>query len=233
MFFDLGSGGECFVVDKYFSHLYNTPRGISIKPLQMRRSQGLAANLEIKAHLTLDCRGLSCPMPIVRTKKAMEQLEPGQVIEVQATDKGSLADIQGWAKNTGHQYLGTVHDGDLLKHFLRKSAPEEVKEAQQFPHTITNEELAQKLSSSNLTVLDVREHAEYVFNRIPGAVNIPLGELENRMGELNPDTEICVICRTGNRSDMACQLLAEKGFKSVYNVIPGMTEWDGPTENSL
>lgn len=184
----------------------------------------------IQANLTLDCRGLSCPMPIVRTKKAMEQLEPGQVIEVQATDKGSLADMKGWAKNTGHQYLGTIQDGDVLKHYLRKSSPGETKEPQQFPHTMTNEELKQKLSSPNITILDVREPAEYAFHRIPGAVNIPFGELEDRLHELSPDREICVICRTGNRSDMACQLLADKGFKSVYNVVPGMNEWDGPAE---
>lgn len=53
---------------------------------------------EISVNVTLDCKGLSCPMPIVRTKKAMDQLEAGQVIEVLATDRGSLADMQGWAK---------------------------------------------------------------------------------------------------------------------------------------
>ncbi len=50
----------------------------------------------IKANLLLDAKGLSCPMPIVKTKKAMKDLEAGQVMEVQATDKGSKADIQAW-----------------------------------------------------------------------------------------------------------------------------------------
>jgi len=186
---------------------------------------------EIKADQTLDCKGLACPMPIVRTKKAMDQLQAGQVIEVQATDKGSLADIQGWAKNTGHQYLGTVQEGDMLKHFLRKSTADEIKKPKKFPHTISNEELKQKLASGKkVKVLDVREPAEYAFNRIPGAVSIPLGELESRLGELSPEYEINVVCRTGNRSDMACQLLAEKGFKHVKNVEQGMSEWTGPVE---
>lgn len=187
----------------------------------------------IQADLSLDCKGLACPMPIVKTKKAIDQLNSGQVIEVQATDKGSLADIQGWAKNTGHQYLGTIHEGEVLKHYLRKANPNEVKEEMEFPHTLPNEELQKKLESNEKpTVLDVREPAEYAFNRIPGAISIPLGDLENRMGELNPDQEIYVVCRTGTRSDMACQLLAEKGFKNVKNVTPGMSGWTGPTEKN-
>uniref|UniRef100_UPI003709AFDA sulfurtransferase TusA family protein n=2 Tax=Bacillales TaxID=1385 RepID=UPI003709AFDA len=84
----------------------------------------------------------------------------GQVIEVLATDRGSLADMQGWAKNTGHQYLGTLEDGEVLKHYLRKSRPEELKEAANYPHTISNEELQSKLAASeDLVVLDVREPA--------------------------------------------------------------------------
>jgi rhodanese-related sulfurtransferase len=139
--------------------------------------------------------------------------------------------MKGWAKHTGHQYLGTIHDGDVLRHYLRKSSPQEQKEEKRFPHTISNEELKRKLSSPDITVLDVREHAEYAFSRIPGAISIPLGELEDRLHELRSDQEIYVICRTGHRSDLACQLLAEKGFKSVFNVMPGMAEWDGPAES--
>ncbi|MED1954406.1 sulfurtransferase TusA family protein [Brevibacillus centrosporus] len=179
----------------------------------------------------LDCKGLACPMPIVRTKKAIDQLQPGQVIEVQATDKGSLADLQGWAKNTGHQYLGTIHEGDVLKHFLRKATANETKLETKYPNTITNEELAVKLQKKEpIVVLDVREPAEYLFQRIHGALSIPLGVLEKNLDQLNPGDEILVICRSGNRSDMACQLLAEKGFPQVKNVVPGMSGWTGPTE---
>ncbi|MFC0189925.1 sulfurtransferase TusA family protein [Fictibacillus aquaticus] len=185
----------------------------------------------IKVDQTLDCKGLSCPMPIVRTKKAIDQLEAGQVIEVQATDKGSLADIQGWARNTGHQYLGTTTEGDVLKHYLRKSDPNEVKEETKYPHVIQNEELAQRLTDKeNIVVLDVREPAEYAFKRIPGAVSIPLGELEGRLQEIDKNKEVFVVCRTGSRSDMASQLLAENGFENVKNVLPGMSEWNGPEE---
>ena len=53
----------------------------------------------IKANLQLDAKGLACPMPIVKTKKAMSDLEDGQVLEVQATDKGSKADLKAWAES--------------------------------------------------------------------------------------------------------------------------------------
>jgi rhodanese-related sulfurtransferase/TusA-related sulfurtransferase len=187
----------------------------------------------IQVDHTLDCKGLACPMPIVKTKKAIDTMEPGQVIEVEATDKGSLADIQGWAKNTGHQYLGTIEKDDVLKHYLRKSSPDEVNDETKYADTTTTEELQNKLTANErVTVLDVREPAEYAFNRISGSVSIPLGELENRVLELNPDDDIYVICRTGTRSDMACQLLSEKGFKRVTNVVPGMSGWTGPTEQN-
>jgi rhodanese-related sulfurtransferase/TusA-related sulfurtransferase len=189
--------------------------------------------MSIKVDLVLDCKGLSCPMPIVKTKKAIDQLDAGQVVEVQATDKGSLADIQGWARNTGNQYLGTKEEGDVLKHYLRKSNPDEVKEPVSFEHTIQNDELEKALAANtdDSIVLDVREPAEYVFKHIPGAVSIPLGELEEQLSTLDRSKEIFVICRTGNRSDMASKVLAENGFERVKNVVPGMTEWVGPVDS--
>ncbi|MGS2780038.1 sulfurtransferase TusA family protein [Robertmurraya sp. GLU-23] len=184
----------------------------------------------LKANVTLDAKGLACPMPIVKTKKAMTGLEAGQVLEVQATDKGSKADIKAWAESTGHQYLGTLEEGDVLKHFLRKSSSDETIE-RKHPNVVTNEELQSKLEANeNMMVLDVRETAEYAFNHIPNAISIPLGELEARMNELNQDQTIYIVCRTGNRSDLAAQKLAENGFSNVLNVIPGMSQWTGTTD---
>ncbi|MED1645486.1 sulfurtransferase TusA family protein [Brevibacillus agri] len=180
----------------------------------------------------LDCKGLACPMPVVRTKKAMEQIAPGQVIEVQATDKGSLSDMKGWANNTGHHYLGSIQEGDVMRHFLRKASPQETKAERKYPYTITNEELQARLQSPEpFLLIDVREPAEYAFQRIPAAKSIPLGVLEQHLDELPTDRDMFVICRSGNRSDLACQLLAGKGFSRVKNVVPGMAGWGGPVEN--
>jgi rhodanese-related sulfurtransferase/TusA-related sulfurtransferase len=186
---------------------------------------------DIKVNVSLDAKGLACPMPIVKTKKTMNGLEAGQVLEVLATDKGSKADLKAWAGSTGHQYLGTLEDGEVLKHYLRKSSDVDSVE-RMHPNVASNEDLVQKLKETNdLVIVDVRESAEYAFNHIPNAFSIPLGELESRMNELNKEDEIFVVCRTGNRSDLASQKLAENGFTNVMNVVPGMSQWTGETKS--
>lgn len=179
----------------------------------------------------VDAKGLSCPMPIVKTKKALEGMEAGQVVEVQATDRGSLADIQGFAKTTGHHYLGSLDEDGVLKHYLRKANLNERKEETTFTQVIHNDELLQKLNeNANIKIIDVREPAEFAFGHIPGAFLIPYHQLEANLGQFSKDEEYYLICRTGNRSDYACQLLQEKGITNVKNVIPGMSQWQGPVE---
>ncbi|MFZ3578927.1 sulfurtransferase TusA family protein [Virgibacillus sp. DJP39] len=187
----------------------------------------------IKANYVLDAKGLACPMPIVKTKKAMKDLEAGQVIEVQATDKGSKADIEAWAGSSGHQYLGTLEEGEVLSHYLRKSSADDLIE-QKHPNKTTNEELEKRMKTSGSgVILDVRESAEYAFSHIPNAVSMPLGELDERMNELNKNDEIFVICRTGSRSDLASQKLSGNGFTNVINVLPGMSKWSGETKQTV
>jgi TusA-related sulfurtransferase len=135
----------------------------------------------LKMDLVLDAKGLACPMPIVKTKKAMNGLEAGKVLEVLATDKGSKADMKAWAQSSGHQYLGTIEQGEVLKHYLRKSSLEDAAE-RKHPVVTTNDELEKKLdANTNIVVLDVREAVEYAFNHISNAISIPLGELEDGM----------------------------------------------------
>lgn len=187
-----------------------------------------------KVDKTLDCKGLSCPMPIVKTKKAIEEIGAGQVIEVLATDAGSVADVKGWASRTGHQFLGTQTEDKVFRHYIRKSRPEETRQEQTFPQTISNIELEQKLGEDML-LLDVREPAEYAFSYIPGSVLFPIGQLEERIDELRMfrNAPVYVICRTGNRSDVACQMLTQHGFNMVKNVVPGMWEWQGPLKQDV
>lgn len=185
--------------------------------------------MDLKASIIVDAKGLACPMPIVKTKKAMDQLDPGNVIEVQATDRGSEADIQAWAESSGNQYLGMLKEGKVLRHFLRKSLDEERFE-RQHPHVIHHKDLEQRIQANpDLIILDVREVAEYAFRHIPNAISIPLGELDERMDELNQHQEIVVVCNTGQRSDLAAQKLAKNGFPKVINLVPGMRQWKGKT----
>ncbi|WP_042470191.1 sulfurtransferase TusA family protein [Bacillus ndiopicus] len=185
--------------------------------------------MAVKADIQIDAKGLACPMPIVRTKKAMNDLVDGQILEVQATDRGSTADLAAWAQSVGHQYIGTAEQGEVLYHYLRKCSNEDIVETP-FEQTVTNEQL---LNLTNGVILDVREEAEYAFGHITGAKSIPLGELDERLHELTEEQAIYVICRTGKRSDLAAQKLVNAGFQNVYNVVPGMVEWQGELEKSI
>lgn len=70
---------------------------------------------------TLDAKGLACPMPIVRTKKAMDELNSGEILEVLATDKGALNDITAWAKSGGHTLLEHKTEDDVLHFYIQKA----------------------------------------------------------------------------------------------------------------
>ncbi|MDM5333602.1 sulfurtransferase TusA family protein [Ureibacillus composti] len=185
----------------------------------------------IKSDVQLDAKGLACPMPIVKTKKAMNDLTDGQILEVQATDQGSTADLKAWAESVGHQYIGTKEEDTVLLHYIRKSSDDKSFE-KQFEQTITNEEVIDRAANGGM-ILDVREEVEYAFGHIPGSKSIPIGELEDRLDELNREEEIYVICRTGTRSDLAAQKLVEKGFTKVLNVLPGMGSWIGDLSKSM
>ena len=69
---------------------------------------------------TLDLRGLFCPMPIVKLTQNIGKYETGEVIEVLASDPGTLADIPAWAKTTGNEVLKTDKDGNIFKFFIKK-----------------------------------------------------------------------------------------------------------------
>ncbi|MGE7952872.1 sulfurtransferase TusA family protein [Lysinibacillus xylanilyticus] len=178
--------------------------------------------MSIKVDFQLDAKGFSCPMPIVKTKKAMAELVDGQILEVLATDKGSKADLAAWAETVGHQYIGTLEEENVLKHYIRKCSNDMLDE-KTFEYTIELERVTERGG----VILDVREEVEFAFGHIEGAKSIPMGELEARLSELDKEQEIYIICRTGKRSDLAAQRLSAHGFAKVYNVLPGMTSWKG------
>ncbi len=70
----------------------------------------------------LDVTGLACPMPIIRTKKKMNDLAEGQVLEIHATDKGAKADLAAWAKSSGHELITQTEEGHVLKFWVRKES---------------------------------------------------------------------------------------------------------------
>ncbi|MEM7009250.1 MAG: molybdopterin-synthase adenylyltransferase MoeB [Thermodesulfobacteriota bacterium] len=80
-------------------------------------------------------------------------------------------------------------------------------------------------NGNDFTLLDVREYHEYDIANIEGSVLIPLGEVADRLDELNPDDEIVVHCHHGGRSMKATQYLKDQGFKNVKNLAGGIDAW--------
>ena len=70
---------------------------------------------------TLDCSGLACPMPILKTKKAVDALQIGQVLKMIATDPGSTSDMEAWTKKTGHELVESEQEGDKYIFFIRRT----------------------------------------------------------------------------------------------------------------
>ena len=68
----------------------------------------------------LDVKGLNCPLPILRTKKALSEMEPGQVLRVQATDPGSLKDFAAFAKQTGNDLVGQREENRVFEFYLKR-----------------------------------------------------------------------------------------------------------------
>lgn len=68
----------------------------------------------------LDVKGLNCPLPILRTKKALAEMESGQVLRVLATDPGSLKDFPAFAKQTGNELLKQQEENRVFEFFLKR-----------------------------------------------------------------------------------------------------------------
>ncbi len=68
----------------------------------------------------LDLKGLNCPLPIVKTARAMKDLASGSTVEVLATDPGSVPDFNAWCKSTGNELVEQSQDGNVYRFVIRK-----------------------------------------------------------------------------------------------------------------
>ncbi len=92
---------------------------------------------------------------------------------------------------------------------------------------ITAEELEQKIKGGEkVNIIDVREADEVAMGKIPGAKHIPLGEISNRLVEMDKKQHYYMVCRSGARSSHACSYLMQMGF-NVTNMVGGMNDWKG------
>lgn len=73
----------------------------------------------------IDCRGLHCPMPVVKAGREMKALMPGDVLKIMATDKGSMTDIPAWSEDTGNELVEWYEeDGGVYVYFVKKGEEE-------------------------------------------------------------------------------------------------------------
>jgi tRNA 2-thiouridine synthesizing protein A len=69
---------------------------------------------------TLDCRGLSCPMPLLKVKKTLKKMKSGQILEILGTDPGSKKDIPDYAKKQGDDFLGMEDESGYTRFLVKK-----------------------------------------------------------------------------------------------------------------
>jgi len=93
--------------------------------------------------------------------------------------------------------------------------------------TITTDQLAEKIKAGKVVLIDVREPSEFAGGRVPGAINIPLGQLREGVGTYDRSAETYLICASGNRSGTAARQLKAMGFTEAYSVKGGMRMWRG------
>ncbi len=69
----------------------------------------------------LDCKGLNCPLPILKTKKKVDTMEAGQVLKMESTDPGSINDMSAWTRRTGNELISHSENSGIYTFYIKKS----------------------------------------------------------------------------------------------------------------
>ena len=75
----------------------------------------------IKADKLVDARGTACPGPLLAAKKAIGEINSGEIMEILSADEGTRRDVPKWASKKGHEYLGTIEDSGFFRIYLKKA----------------------------------------------------------------------------------------------------------------
>lgn len=79
------------------------------------------STLALSPDMILDCSGLNCPMPVIKTSKAIKQIDLGQVLKVISTDSGSMPDMEAWSRQTGHELLDAHEETGKYVFYFRRA----------------------------------------------------------------------------------------------------------------
>jgi rhodanese-related sulfurtransferase len=96
---------------------------------------------------------------------------------------------------------------------------------------VTAEKAKQLIDNKEVVVLDVRTPEEFEEGHIPNSILVPVQELEFRLNELGKEEHYLVVCRSGNRSTQASEILINNKFTNIYNMTGGMNNWPYEIEN--
>jgi CoA-disulfide reductase len=106
---------------KTYSSVYGSNIDVEVETTTNDLGETVIRNTDaIKVDELVDVTGLTCPMPIVKLKKGMETIDSNQILELHATDRGTLSDLPAWSKNAGHTILKTEQDGPIIKFWIKK-----------------------------------------------------------------------------------------------------------------
>ena len=110
------------------------------------------------------------------------------------------------------------------------NAPSSASTPVQTVQQVSMEEAVKAWRNREAVFVDVRTVDEYKQGHVPGAILIPLAEIESRRGEIPTDKKVYLICRSGNRSAQANLILQKRGIVNTFSVNGGMLDWRGDVE---
>lgn len=95
---------------------------------------------------------------------------------------------------------------------------------------VSSDQLIKLAAAGDVRVIDVRTPGEYEAGHIPGALNLPVDQLEGSIASFDPSEPVAVYCATGSRSAVAVETLTQSGFQKIYHFNEGMVAWTGEVE---
>jgi len=120
---------------------------------------------------------------------------------------------------------GCLQNGENKEPVTEAGSADTNKEQTGSYENISVDEAYELIKGGGYQILDVRTPEEYAEGHIAGSALIPLSELEKRLEELDKNQLVIVYCRTSNRSTQASEILINAGFKEIYNMLGGITDW--------
>ena len=81
---------------------------------------------DLQAATVVDARGMQCPMPIALANKAIRALQPGELVKVLSTDKGSVKDFPAWAEDTGNELVSATQEAGAFVFYIRRGSDDDI-----------------------------------------------------------------------------------------------------------